>query len=54
MLTLTSGYSGGSQLHCSCVFFFSLQVVEPDASKKDAYEAAFQRHYQIGKQIFEP
>ena len=31
-----------------------LQVIEPDASKKDVYEAAFQRHYTIGKQIFEP
>lgn len=29
-------------------------VVEPDASKKDVYEAAFQRHFQYGKQIFEP
>lgn len=37
--------------NCLCL---QLQVVEPDASKKDVYEAAFQRHYQIGKQIFEP
>ena len=33
--------------------FHCLQVVEPDASKKDVYEAAFARHYQIGIKIFE-
>lgn len=41
-------------LPLSAIVWLQLQVVEPDASKKEVYEAAFQRHYQIGKQIFEP
>ena len=30
-----------------------VQVIQPDPSKKQVYEDAFQRHYNIGKQIFE-